>query len=865
MKINFIPALIIFSIVIFPSVSLGQATNEPSIFDEAISDEAAGNAQCFDYYRFGSVVTNISTALVQTVPGSTMVFSGEMTNENSYPVTDLDLYVKIFRKQAKDENALKNGHNLVDQFVAVDNVSIDANSSKGFSFEWVVPTAASAGEYMIATYSMTSEAYNLSGLSFTDDVTGASKHFTVVGKDSGTVSWDKNKVMMNETSFLFASQIPTFTKDEAVTVSAPFVNTTNKDKEVVVTWKQYDWDGLREEALVETKTETVTIPAGQSKILSYAATKYKGAVTYIVADAFFEDAHSILDMRFARVGVEQTRINFPSLTNFPLVANQPNALFSCLHVVGPNTLGGATLDLILTDEKGKVISQNKYEGSVTGAMMGVKYDFTPTRDYDKVTLMATLTRGGVIEDSGTITYDCEKIDPAKCLPKNTTTGSEGSNQHGLPINSKTLMFMIVIGLAAAFILVTYLKKSQVKSPSLPPLPLLVLGLLGATAILGLNPGSALANTTSWTSGMFDVRGYDGVPLCKAGRSANCLFEPEWGSITPSYPLPGFYEFGWVSSANLSNAVASVNYNADANYPNGASVAVGSTLDFTPVFSGTDISFNGTGSYSDSPYGTWGGSPLNYQTVAVLPSALFGSVTIYAALWVNRPTPTVVQTGGTGSANCAGLSCNVTAAGTLQFSVNYPATTGGMKLGFNKALIGTEPNIWYSAGNTFLSLPALNPIQVGCPSLPRTAAQNIQCYNAALANQFVLNVPAQSINFNFSATAVNAAPSSPTITTVIAGPAGSPSTFSFYATDPDGDPLHFEIDWTNVGFGTGCAPSTCADVPSGSSPTAPYTWAVPGNYTFQARTVAAGQYSAWVTHNIVVPAAPPINVNLNFLP
>lgn len=906
MKINFVLPILIWSLIAAPTVSLAQAmveeippsqsvsavnsanpasesavdpisqsavnsapgsadtisSAESSIFSDPAISEPAGNAQCFDYYQFGSVITDISSTLPSTVDGATMTFVGTMTNQNPYPLTGLDLYVKIFRKQSKEADALNNAHHLVAQFVAVDNISITAKGEREFSFDWLVPPGTIPGDYMIATYAMTNEAYNLSGLSFTDDVTGASAQFKIDGEDAGSFAFDKNKVKMNDTEFRFASMIPTFAKDETVTITVPYVNNTKSDKEVEVLWKQYNWDGLNEQALLNVKSETFTVPAGKSKLISYSATEYKGAVTYIVADAESDGVHSILDMRFARIGVEQARINFPSITSFPLVAGQPNSLFSCLHVAGPDTLSGATLDLTLTDKNGAVITQNKYEGNVTSAMMGVKYDFTPTANYDQVTLTATLERNGVVEDIGKVTYDCQAIDASLCLAETgNDSGENGNNGANSTHNTKLVMLILILGiLAIVGIFFSLKRRHNSQLPPLPPLAILLVFLFSFT-FFNFGPHSALAKTVSWTSGNFDAYGYEGAPLCKPGKSRWCLEEQEEGPITPSF-TSSWYDFGWVMTTTITDTKATINYNTTADYEEG-DVTVGNKITFNPIFTSTDINFFGTGGYADSPYGTWSDSGFNYQNFGSEYSGpQFGQIDFLAGLQIDKPSPTVTKTGGTGSASCSGLSCTVTAPGTLQFRVNYPATTGNIKLGFNKQFKGNGQNIWFGAGTTINRQLAVKGTQTGCPALPRTEAQDKQCYNVAYSNRFILSVPTQNINFSFTGVAANKAPNPPTITNVTVAPAGSSSVFSFKATDPDGDNLRYEIDWDKNSTVDAYAPSS-GTVTSGTARNGSRTWAAAGTYTFQARTYANGQSSTWTTHTVTIPAAPVANVNIFF--
>jgi hypothetical protein len=119
-------------------------------------------------------------------------------------------------------------------------------------------------------------------------------------------------------------------------------------------------------------------------------------------------------MRFVRDGVEETRINFPSLTSFPIKKGEVNSLFVCAHSTNLPVVGGNILSLTLRDDKQNVIHEYKYEGDISGSMGGWKDDFTSTKSYDKVTLTATLQRNGSVVEEVTIPYDCEVIDKDSC-------------------------------------------------------------------------------------------------------------------------------------------------------------------------------------------------------------------------------------------------------------------------------------------------------------------------------------------------------------------------------------------------------------------------------------------------------------------
>ncbi len=403
----------------------------------------AGNANCSEYYRLGSVLVDLSPRLAGTIPGATMTFSGMVKNTNPYPLVGLDVYVKIFHKQTNALSVEQNGHLLVDQFVAIKDLTIPANSEKPVTVDWVVPTRAATGDYMLATYAIVDQRYNLSGLSFTDNVTGATAAFSIKGLNVGSVTFNKNKVLMNKRPFSFASSLPQFSADEVVTIEVPIVNTTSKSLTALVSWKQYSWDGQQESEIVEKGLDEVSLKPAETKILSFTAKKHEGAVTYVVADANVHGAHSIVDVRFARDGVKQARINFPSLNLFPLKDGQETAIFSCLHAVGTETLKDGKLELVLTDDRGKKITSEIYEGDITGNMMGVAKKFTPSKNYDKVTLTATLSRGGVVEEVGSMVYDCNAIDPTTCA--NDAWGMFSDNALGTMVLIIVLLVLLISG------------------------------------------------------------------------------------------------------------------------------------------------------------------------------------------------------------------------------------------------------------------------------------------------------------------------------------------------------------------------------------------------------------------------------------
>src|ERR1700740_2507725 len=85
-KKYFISAIASMVMVFSPLVALAQQ-----------GDASLQQANCFDYYHFGSVQAHISASVKGTVTGVPITFTGTLDNANPYPIVDGTLIVKIFR------------------------------------------------------------------------------------------------------------------------------------------------------------------------------------------------------------------------------------------------------------------------------------------------------------------------------------------------------------------------------------------------------------------------------------------------------------------------------------------------------------------------------------------------------------------------------------------------------------------------------------------------------------------------------------------------------------------------------------------------------------------------------------------------
>lgn len=417
-----------------PPSAVGFGNNQVTGLDDTVN--------CFDYYSFGSVQVDVSPTIDQTVPGMPLTFVGKIRNNNPYPIVNGSVYVKIFKLEDIDGvDTHQNGYPLVAFFEAGEDIVIPANTEKDFTFDWQVPSFLQGGEYQANFFFVTDHRFNLLGLTFTDDVTGNKANFSVTNATNKQVVFDKNSVTLNDKPYLFATFPPHLDLDTPALLKAELVNPSDVEKVVTLSWRLYNWDGLRDDSQFDSKKETIVLKPYEKREVTYSTSKQIGSVSYIIATVQDGDAASIINPRFVRDGIEEVRLNFPSLYTYPLEIGKEATFFSCAHSTNLPLVEGNTLTLTLADaDTNKTFHSYTYEGGITGSMMAVKDSFIPSHVPQRVVLTTTLTRNGEIVDTVSQIYDCANLSSGEC-PK---SGQDAANT-ATNIPTKNIIIAIIVG------------------------------------------------------------------------------------------------------------------------------------------------------------------------------------------------------------------------------------------------------------------------------------------------------------------------------------------------------------------------------------------------------------------------------------
>ncbi len=807
---------------------------------------------CFDYYKFGSVSADMTASSLNTAAGSNITFKGKIKNGNNYPIVDGSLFVKIFRITTDEKNS--NGPDVVDQFIALKDISIPANGEVQSEFTWNVPLYTAEGNYRISTFFQTAKAFNLLGLSFTDDVVGNSFDFKIQSENKGKiVSFNKQNVTINADSYHFASFPPKIQKDKGALVSVEVKNTTSSKQFVNVDWNLYKWDTLKNENLIRTETQTVEVPANGNKRISILISDTEFPVYLLQANLKYKDTTSILNIRYVRSGVDLTRINFPSITSYPLVSGQKTSVFSCLHNSGSSpVVENGKLVLSLVDSSGVEFHHYEYSGKVTGNMMGVIDTFSPTKTYTDFILKSDLYQNGKLVDSATHHYDCKK------LGNSCSMQPPESKSFNILIPAILAFLVIIIGLILVVL------KHNVRNK---PLFGLLLLLTASISFVGYTERVEAAKSTIWpgvsASGVID------------NYNVNKTLEFYWDqSGLFGGNNPGIEEInGWAKA--LENIIASVKYHAEI-LNNGVLLKDGDTIpvntELTLNFkkhNPDDINWNRSGFSLDSPFGEWNNppkpdsitcNPADYLDTAIKKAPQTGGpytnyVKDYARLIVKPPQKSLILS-GSGTLDCGNFTLNQS---TGDFSAQCKAVSPGVvKTTFDFSETQGLFYFSYFDYRDYTLFPSRHPpvpkYQQGCYGTYEPLRDIVS------QDTYILPVGHKTIDFDFSIIPIVTTNNAPTVT--LTGPTvgltNTPYTFTVTGFDVDaGDKLSYFINWNTDVYGNSTHNLSDAikispneNVVSGTPINVSKSWSTKGIHNFEAMVIdSQGKTSGWVAHSI----------------
>jgi hypothetical protein len=759
--------------------------------------EPVGNLNCFDFYEFGSVAIEIEPQIPTVAAGTQIGFAGELTNNNDYPIVNGSLFARVFRvDDALTQQA--DGNIVVDEFLVLDDINFAADEEVLVEHNWTVPKSSVGGDYYIGYYFIANERHSVSGLQFTEDVVGGVANFSVVTETgvSDSVVFDKGSLTLNGEDYAFTNLPPVFEIGGTVRIEAKITNLTDEKRTMPLQWNQYSWDSFDKENIRHTETKLVSLEPNETKTVSYEVRPQREAVVYVTGILQNQDVKNYINVRFVQDGAEDARLHFPMLTDFPIAAGEEVTMLTCAHTLNNSGIEDLQINLELLDEQQNQIESYTYEGDLNALVSGFGSTFTVDRNINAATLRSTLLKDESVIEEVVVDFDCENITGSECFNESFMQPA-GDGGYSL-----SQMIMMTVGVVVLLLIIVVVAVMFRKKGLSSLLLFVALGLLSSVS-------SADAASTA-------ISGSHATMMTENGVFIN---------MSADYTI--------LYHADVYDETNSRYINSGDTLEVGTIVRIEpKSRSSTPAGTRTsDISWNFTGEVAGTPLGAWGGS---YATGCTFENTIGSGADImgqwsryYAFLTVALQSETI-QGSGVSMTDLGSNRYRLDSVGTADFAVAYPTTTARWNMYRN----------------------AVNYAYYGEPK-PRVCSP---VSNGALT----FSVPNEVVPFSFNVVnSANQAPNAPTITGPSTGDTGTSYSFTFQATDPDGDQVAYEIDWLNSGSASGRAP-TSGYVNSGTSRTSSYSWSNPGSQVLRARTIDAnGAVSAWTSHTISL-SNPPVD-------
>lgn len=372
--------------------------------------EGASLASCLEYYDFNSIQFNITQDRVSYEPGEAIIIAGQITNARKFALPKVNITAQI-----KKIIANTNEYILIDEINLLENTSFEANGSKEVNTIYQLSTLATKGQYEIHLFATQNNQFNLSG-------SGSSSFqripFEITG-DNTTESLylDETRVAVDGKS-LQEWQGQEERKIENVEISIPLKNPLNKEQIIDVTYTDYIKDRQEIQA---TEIEEVTIPAQGEIILKRTVEKFTNAgyTLKVEAKPVIEENSAQWQKALSYIELySQGPITITSLgvSPFPKARGEEGQVITCISGFGE----GMNIQTIVTDKTGKEIAKSTYTGDVSSVVDAILTPLPTNKLYTSLLTVNTkiIDNTGAIIEEASIVYDCNEINPEKCILDN---------------------------------------------------------------------------------------------------------------------------------------------------------------------------------------------------------------------------------------------------------------------------------------------------------------------------------------------------------------------------------------------------------------------------------------------------------------
>jgi hypothetical protein len=252
--------------------------------------------------------------------------------------------VKLVSKSLTDKKFASAEGVAVARVVAVDDVSLPANGKVVKDFSLLLSENLPSGIYELEAAYVLSREYNLENPDF--DFIGSQN----MALESLEIHNDASS------SFAFVNGKGLMTKGKSL--SASLENPSASDAVAVILWKIYSWNALSEKAVVESVVESVKVPAGGKKTVSYEIRDNEHSLYQAVLQTDSNGMRSIATA-LVETSIGETIIKLAGVTPFPSQEGVVQA-YACLHNVYSDDKTPRSVHLALFDSSGKLLGEGTF-------------------------------------------------------------------------------------------------------------------------------------------------------------------------------------------------------------------------------------------------------------------------------------------------------------------------------------------------------------------------------------------------------------------------------------------------------------------------------------------------------------------------
>jgi hypothetical protein len=470
--------LALVATVVFGAPAPVKKTQTSLSKDGSVTNQSGGGVaspiNCFAYFKPGTVVIGLSASKADYKVGDEIKLSAKVTNANSFPIAQGNLFVQIYR-QALDSKA---PDFLVDEFF-VQDMALNARETRNVEFAWRPPSGISGGKYIVGGFFVINKNIYVSGAPFNERAYDrASVSFNLRSiDDASEIIVEKQNISFNGQKYNYFGIIPEVKAGQPVEIVSSLKNLSNKSQEVKVSKKIYMWDNLREENVVQKESEKVTLNAGGGLNLYYSSRGLNsGSYLYELIIESQSGVKSIAKVRFQVSGDKPSaHVKFLALSNWPLRNGDNAYIFNCFESLVPKGSEGKVYLTLRDGADNSVLQRVEYSGPIEYSPIAIKNDFKADKERFNLILEAQIyDRQGNLLDQESIKYDCSSFDnevrevKIEVDEKNDTIKAFGANSCGSAVNGKISLEVIKISGASkkVFLEKDYSGEEMVKNISL---------------------------------------------------------------------------------------------------------------------------------------------------------------------------------------------------------------------------------------------------------------------------------------------------------------------------------------------------------------------------------------------------------------